>query len=82
MTEDQLQALARECGAQLYQDSAVYFREISLLQAFALRIEAQAIKSEQQGKQAPDDKPLVIASHTTSMALAFHGVEVTLKRYT
>jgi hypothetical protein len=51
MTEDQLQALARECGAQLYQDSAVYFREINLLQAFALRIEAQAIKSEQQGKQ-------------------------------
>ena len=50
MTEDQLVALARECGAQLYQDSAVYFREINLLQAFALRIEAQAIKSEQQGR--------------------------------
>ena len=55
MTEDQLAALARECGAQLYQDSAVYFREINLLQAFALRIEAQAIKSEQQGKQPTVD---------------------------
>jgi len=73
MTEDQLAALARECGAQLYQDSAVYFREINLLQAFALRIEAQAIKSAQFGKALSDKE---------SLTVAFSGIEVTLKRYT
>ena len=73
MTEDQLQALARECGAQLYQDSAVHFREINLLQAFALRIEAQAIKSAQFGKALSDKE---------SLTIAFSGIEVTLKRYT
>ena len=73
MTEDQLQAMARECGAHLYQDSAVYFREISLLQAFALRIEAQAIKSAQFGKALSDKE---------SLTVAFSGIEVTLKRYT
>ena len=73
MTEDQLVALARECGAQLYQDSAVYFREINLLQAFALRIEAQAIKSAQFGKALSDKE---------SLTVAFSGIEVTLKRYT
>ena len=73
MTEDQLAALARECGAQLYQDSAVYFREINLLQAFALRIEAQAIKFAQFGKALSDKE---------SLTVAFSGIEVTLKRYT
>ena len=73
MTEDQLVALARECGAKLYQDSAVYFREINLLQAFALRIEAQAIKSAQFGKALSDKE---------SLTVAFSGIEVTLKRYT
>ena len=73
MTDDDLQAMARECGARLYLDSAVYFREINLLQAFALRIEAQAIKFAQFGKALSDKE---------SLTIAFSGIEVTLKRYT
>ena len=75
MTEDQLAAMARECGASPIDGN--YWSGLSFtataLQTFALRIEAQAIKSAQFGKTLSDKE---------SLTVAFSGIEVTLKRYT
>jgi len=76
MTDDQLRRLAIESGAALWGTidcGQIAFTTPESLQAFALRIEAQAIKFAQFGKALSDKE---------SLTIAFSGIEVTLKRYT